>query len=183
MPGTWDPQLTAYHLYTDARLVCDGKFKSGRYGPAATGGVILDGKGGIISQGGIAIGPQTNNRAEMMAIHVGMGAALAFIPAPRRASLTVHTDSQVAHGGLVLDNLQDTKLKVICDSIKALEGGFGEVRYVHTPRHNKGIRRAEAVARKILERALNRKITRRGVKTGRPKPAAGAPNPFVGEFG
>jgi ribonuclease HI len=175
-------QAPVFYVYTDAHLVRTPANPSGKYGPSATGFVLLEAHGKLVAEGSSFVGEHTNNRAEFYAIHFALTQALMLLPMPMRSKIVVSTDSQVAARGLALDNLKDPRLKALRSSIVELAKGFLLVDYQHVPHSTTAVRRAEALARKVLEKKLGRKLSRRGVKGGRGRRRPKRIDPFAGEM-
>jgi ribonuclease HI len=65
----------AHELPAEATLFADGGAR-GNPGPAASGAVLVDPSGGIITEIGLYLGTATNNVAEWTALCIGLEAAL-----------------------------------------------------------------------------------------------------------
>jgi ribonuclease HI len=172
-----------FYLYSDAQLARTPTNPDGRYGPSAVGIVILDYEGRTIHEAGFYVGNQTNNRSELLGINVGLTVAMAVLPSPTRAIVVANTDSRIAFQGVAQDGLVEPRLRAMSAAIRELQKGFDQVDYQYVPRDTRPIRRAETLARKTLEIALGRKLTRRGSKGRKHKTRfILPPDPYGGQF-
>ena len=129
----------------ELQLYTDGGSR-GNPGPSACGFVLMDMKGQVLLQNGLALGITTNNQAEYRSLKLGLEAALS-----RKATiLHVFMDSMLVIGQMNgLYKVKNTDLLPLHVSAKDLASRFQKITFTHVPRERN--RRADAMVNGVLD--------------------------------
>lgn len=132
-------------IITDVDVYADGGSR-GNPGPSATGFVVLDKSGNVLSSSGSYIGITTNNQAEYQALK----SALELANKMGARNVSVYLDSALVVNQMKgIFKVKNRDLWPIHDAIKRLCGSFHEVSFTHVPRELNKL--ADAQVNKILD--------------------------------
>ncbi len=130
---------------TELKLYADGGSR-GNPGPSASGYVLMTMDEGIIAQGGLYLGLNTNNQAEYTALKIGLEEALS------RGVKVIHVymDSELVIRQMTgLYKVKNADLLVLHQTIKLLAGRFENITYTHVPRALNKL--ADAMVNEVLD--------------------------------
>jgi len=130
---------------TELKLYADGGSR-GNPGPSASGYVLMTMDEGIIAQGGLYLGLNTNNQAEYTALKIGLEEAK-----NRRAQLVhVYMDSELVIRQMTgLYKVKNADLLLLHQTIKQLAASFQRVTFTHVPRALNKL--ADAMVNEVLD--------------------------------
>ena len=94
------------------------------------------------------LGKATNNQAEYTALITGLNLVKNF----HSKYVVCFSDSQLMINQLNgLYRIKDTKLQKLVMKVKELERDFKSVKYIHLPRENKMLKKADKMVNKVLD--------------------------------
>lgn len=128
----------------EMQLFTDGGSR-GNPGPSACGYVLLDMKGQVLVEKGLALGITTNNQAEYRSLRLGLEAALA----KKVTVLHVFMDSMLVIGQMRGSyKVRNTDLAPLYQATQDLAAKFTKITFTHVPRERN--KRADAMVNEIL---------------------------------
>jgi ribonuclease HI len=130
---------------TEVKVYADGGSR-GNPGPSASGFVVLSMDDGIIEQGGLYLGLNTNNQAEYNGLKLGLQEA-----AKLGAQIVhVYMDSQLVINQMKgLYKVRNAALIPVHTEIKSLVQNFKQVTFTHVPRELNKL--ADAMVNEVLD--------------------------------
>ncbi len=138
-------EITHIHLYTD------GGSRGNQYaigGKAAIGIVVCDDHDEEVTTHKQYLGRATNNQAEYTALITGLNLVKNYHP----KEVTCISDSQLMINQLNgLYKIKDKILQKHVIKVKELEKEFQLVKYVHQPRENRILKRADKLVNQVLD--------------------------------
>jgi ribonuclease HI/pterin-4a-carbinolamine dehydratase len=136
---------------TEVQLYADGGSR-GNPGPSASGYVLLDMGGRILTRAGEYLGVTTNNQAEYQALKLGLEHAVHDYQA---REVHVYMDSMLVVNQMKnIFKVKNRDLWPIHDAVKALAKKFDKISFDHVPRELNKL--ADAEVNKTLDATLKR---------------------------
>lgn len=134
---------------TEVQLYTDGGSR-GNPGPSASGYVLLDMGGRVLTRAGEYLGVTTNNQAEYQALKLGLEHALRDY---RAREVHVYMDSMLVVNQMKnIFKVKNRDLWPIHDAVKALAKKFDKISFDHVPRELNKL--ADAEVNKTLDATL-----------------------------
>lgn len=144
-PESIKKEIDKIHLYTDGGSR-GNQFVEG--GKAAIGMLLCNECDEVIMKHKQYLGKATNNQAEYTALITGLNLVKNF----HSKYVVCFSDSQLMINQLNgLYRIKDTKLQKLVMKVKELERDFKSVKYIHLPRENKMLKKADKMVNKVLD--------------------------------
>lgn len=122
----------------------------GNPGPAAAAFVILNSNSEVVKASSRFLGVRTNNQAEYEALILALESAIAL----GVEEVVCHLDSEVVTKHLTGEyQVKNAQLLKLWTKVRALQTSFKTVRFVHVPRTNVFIQKADALVNGALDAA------------------------------
>lgn len=138
-------EIAKVHLYTDGGSR-GNQFTEG--GKAAIGMILCNECDEIIMKHKQYLGKATNNQAEYTALITGLNLVKNF----HSRFVVCFSDSQLMINQLNgLYKIKDPKLQKLVMKVKELERDFKSVKYIHIPRENKILKKADKMVNQVLD--------------------------------
>jgi ribonuclease HI len=134
----------------DSLLIYTDGGSRGNPGPSAIGVLIFSQGGSLLIEKGEYIGLSTNNKAEYSALIRALHLARRL----SQGSITCHSDSQLMVKQLSGSfRVRNPELAELANKVRMLVAGFRSVDYLHVPRGDARIVRADRLVNDALDKA------------------------------